>query len=177
MVITNYKSNNPSLNLPNIFKANPEKLMVKRFLRNFESFPINNIKPKKRFIIKEYEQQGYGIADLVCIDHAKNKNSKNKISEKKYVISFEFKINNWKKALSQAIRYKYYSNLTIVVLPPAKRNNYEKYIEAFKEYNIGLWVFDNENKKIDNLFTPKYSNPLIKSLYNKVFDSIPSKFC
>lgn len=177
MVITSYRSSNPSLNLPNTFKANPEKLMVKRFLRNFESYPIHDMKPNRRFVIKEYELPGYGIADLVCIDHTKQKNTKNRIREKKYVISFEFKIRNWKKAMSQAIRYKYYSNLAIVVLPPAKKNNYEKYLEAFINYNVGLWIFDHDQKKIINLFTPKYSKPLIGTLYNKVFESIPSKFC
>ena len=130
----------------------------------------------KRFVIKEYKLQGYGIADLVCIDHTKHKNGKNKIKEKKYVTSFEFKINNWKKAMSQAIRYKYYSNLTVVVLPPDKKSNYEKYIEAFTKYNIGLWIFDDDKENIINLFTPRYSKPLVETLYQKVFESIPSNF-
>lgn len=54
------------------------------------------------------------------------------------VISFEAKLRNWKKALTQAYRYKRFSNYSFVLLDEKYVNPAIKNISLFKKYNIGL---------------------------------------
>lgn len=54
------------------------------------------------------------------------------------VISFEAKLRNWKKALTQAYRYKRFSNYSFVLLDEKYINPALKNISLFKKYNIGL---------------------------------------
>lgn len=67
------------------------------------------------------------------------------------IFSFELKIENWKRALFQAIRYKTFSDYSYVVMPKEKQSLLEKNIVIFKQNNIGVAVFDKLNKRIETI--------------------------
>lgn len=39
-------------------------------------------------------------------------------TQKATVLAFEMKLRDWRKALTQALRYRYFANAALVVLPP-----------------------------------------------------------
>ncbi|WP_419783600.1 hypothetical protein [Maridesulfovibrio sp.] len=73
-------------------------------------------------------------------------------------IAIEAKLKNWKRALKQAYRYKWFSELSYVCLPssnigPAKTN-----IDEFKRLEVGLVSYDDDNK-FDFIYTPPPAQP------------------
>ena len=60
------------------------------------------------------------------------------------IVSFELKIDNWKRALFQAIRYKTFSDYSYIVMPIEKRNILEKNIEIFIANNVGIALYDEK---------------------------------
>ncbi len=72
---------------------------------------------------------GFGIPDFVVI------RQQNDISS---IIAFELKIDKWKKALTQAYRYKTFANAVFVVLDDARIKSAIKHIDEFKHFNVGL---------------------------------------
>ncbi len=74
--------------------------------------------------------------------------------------AFEFKISNWRKALMQASRYKFFANVSIVVLPIEKCCSPLKYLNTFKKVSVGLWGFDKNANRIVAYFTPKPNKPI-----------------
>lgn len=74
------------------------------------------------------------------------------------IISIECKLKNWRRALSQAIRYQDYSHQSWVVLDYGWCSNITKNIDEFKKHNIGLALIDPSNK-ISILYRPKKSKP------------------
>jgi hypothetical protein len=64
------------------------------------------------------------------------------------------KLKDWRKALSQAYRYSYFSDRSIVVLPTAVADKAQSYLHVFQRLGIGLWSYDPKAEKIDKRFTP-----------------------
>ena len=54
------------------------------------------------------------------------------------IISFELKLNKWKKALDQAYRNTSFSNRSYVVLPECQIKNAKKHIGEFEKRSVGL---------------------------------------
>lgn len=74
-------------------------------------------------------------------------------------IAIEAKLKNWRRALEQAHRYRWFANLSYVVLDskhikPAKEN-----ISKFHLFNVGLAEISITGK-VKIHFKPKYSKPL-----------------
>ncbi|MGK0447577.1 MAG: hypothetical protein ACJA2M_001354 [Polaribacter sp.] len=89
------------------------------------------------------------------------------------VISFELKLKNWKKAVSQAFRYKSFSDISYVVLPSESIKVASKNIKMFERYNIGLAKFDAYgNFRI--IFNPELSTPYSDNLNRKLVTTINS---
>ncbi len=85
------------------------------------------------------------------------------ISTVKKTIAIEAKLHNWKRALNQAYRYKWFSNKSFVCLPsntvkPAFNN-----IELFKKMGVGL-IEVCKDKGIKILYNPKSTRPLSKEM-------------
>jgi len=112
---------------------------------------------------------GFGIADLVmvfrdpkdpkyrdCVSDAVNSS---KISGC-VIRAFELKMSDWRRALIQAHRYRYFADAVIVVLPAEKLKIASNYLNTFKSIKVGLWGFDPHKKQIIALYTPRPRNPL-----------------
>ena len=56
----------------------------------------------------------------------------------RYVVTFEFKLANWRKALAQAFRHRNFGNEAYVVLDHASASAAIKNLDEFKRANVGL---------------------------------------
>lgn len=97
-------------------------------------------------------------------------NSYYKLSFKKS-IAIEAKLKNWKRALLQAYRYRWFADYSYVVLDldyskPALNN-----IEMFKNYNIGLLTISS-NGIIQKHFKPKKIKPIDSSMQKLLSEAI-----
>jgi hypothetical protein len=91
-------------------------------------------------------------------------------SHKKYsevlegCIAIEAKLKNWKRALEQAYRYKWFSNKSFVILPEENINPALKNLDLFKKYGVGLASI-NEKNEIQPHYTPNYTEPYSKKMH------------
>jgi hypothetical protein len=77
------------------------------------------------------------------------------------------KIRDWRKALAQSFRYKYFADSVYVVLPPAEAKKAKQAISDFRVFNIGLWSFDAERGVIIKIYNPQKDKPLSETAYTK----------
>jgi hypothetical protein len=54
------------------------------------------------------------------------------------ICSFEFKLENWRRAFQQARRYRSFSHRVYVVMPSSSASRALQEIESFRRFNIGL---------------------------------------
>lgn len=143
---------------------------------DFYSHNIHRIHPrstKEHFhIYTEFQVSGYGIPDvLVFLSDDANTNQLNN----SVVRAFEIKISDWRKALMQAARYKYFSNVATVVLPYSKTNAPRKYLETFKMLKVGLWGFDEEKRVLHKFYTPRPTKALSEKTIAKVISDLSAE--
>ncbi|MFO0355673.1 MAG: hypothetical protein ACK50A_01870 [Sphingobacteriaceae bacterium] len=74
-------------------------------------------------------------------------------------IAIEAKLKNWKRALNQAYRYKWFASSSYVVLDSQNITGAVTNIEQFKKMNVGLACIDKKGS-ISILFKPKKEKPL-----------------
>lgn len=58
------------------------------------------------------------------------------------ICSFEFKLQNWRRALYQATRYRVFSHRVYVVMPPESMNPALENLALFRRLNVGLVSHD-----------------------------------
>lgn len=84
--------------------------------------------------------------------------------DKSYVLPFklnfaiEAKLRDWKRALKQAYRYKWFAEYSFVVMDAHYSNPAIKNIDVFEKYNVGLATISTEGKLI-RYFSPKLQQP------------------
>lgn len=161
----------PCTNLPG--KAadpdNDESRFTIKFTHSYlQQFRFLHHKTSKTSIIcaREIQINGFGIADLITIAWDPSRINNAPITDdtilitKPTVRAYEFKLSNWRRALMQASRYKYFAHVSTVVLPLEKCDAPLKYLDTFKKIRIGLWGFDVISNKIIPFFSPKPKKPL-----------------
>lgn len=83
-----------------------------------------------------------------------------------HIHSFELKMNNWKRALFQAVRYKNFSEYVSIVMPIEKEQILLDNIRMFEECNVGVLLFDAEKDKLKILYRPKKNSTIsLQHLY------------
>lgn len=105
---------------------------------------------------RRFALSGYGIPDLVWMQPTHHI-SKTPASHDAVLTAFEMKLRDWKKALSQAHRYRYFSDFSIVVLPEAAIGRARDHVELFKHLGIGLWAFNPKTQALTECFTPRHT--------------------
>ncbi len=101
---------------------------------------------------RHFELAGYGIADFVWMDFARDGTRKN--DRAPLLTAFEMKLKDWRRALSQAYRYSYFSDRAIVVLPTDVANRAAVHLDTFRRLGIGLWGYEPKTERLDMRFTP-----------------------
>jgi len=161
----------PQRNLPSLsYSKSTENYFTLAFTRAYFSnfLKIHNKSKKNLFsFLREVPVNGFGIADLICIawerkyNRRKFESAEDFISVAKPTIrAFETKLSDWKKAITQANRYRYYSNISTVVLPLDNCSAALKYLVSFKKIKVGLWGFDIKTNRIVCYYTPRRSLPI-----------------
>jgi hypothetical protein len=152
----------PRNNFPRrLARKRTESTIVLSFARTF----LKSMGNRAVLAAREVALNGYGIADLVCLVIAENRYSKP--NEKAHLLAFEVKIRDWRKALAQAFRYKYFAHASTVVLPPEDSQKAMQFLDTFKALAIGLWSFDIRSGEIRRLYTPDYQCPFSDSAHAK----------
>ncbi len=72
------------------------------------------------------------------------------------IISIEFKLDNWQKALVQATRHTAFAARSFVIMPANKRAIIEKNIQHFAKFGVSVGTFDTET----NEFTILWKAPI-----------------
>ncbi len=166
----------PTLNHPvnnftsgNYWGVNSEFEFGNKFIETYKE-QISKIHLKNVFenltLMREVKVSGCGIADLVTISNRDLLEKRNK----PVVRSFEFKLNDWRKGIMQAIRFKNFSHVTILVIPSRKVEVAATQLDIFKQLKIGLWGFDAELKIIKPKYTPRKSKALDRNKLNDVIN-------
>lgn len=164
----------PQNNLPkyNIYSSNELKL--------FNSF-VKKLKSEIKFknvihytLGSELNLNGYGIADLALLEYWPVKKKK-MISQKKILTVFELKIKDWRKALKQAYRYKYYSHKSIVVMPDHNADRAILNLDIFRALGVGLWVYNNKNNSLRKIYSPRIQRPFSKFAFKKAHSLLMNK--
>jgi hypothetical protein len=129
---------------------------------------------------REIPVNGYGIADLVWVAWANTgirsfADASSFITQARPTMrAFELKLYNWRKAMTQAARYRYFAHQAIVILPFHICKNALPYIETFKRIKVGLWGYQPENTSITPFFTPRPQRPLSTRHYQQTVQKIAS---
>lgn len=122
-------------------------------------------------LAREIPVNGYGIADLVAVAWIPEIGIANSVeelaqAEHQFVTrAFECKLKDWRSALSQGGRYRFFANQAIVVLPEASCRLALGYLETFRLTRIGLWSFDRESGRIICHYTPRPQIPRSKKYH------------
>lgn len=142
-----FKTFNPRRNLPPaVARKRGEANFVGAFQREFTSERKGQGVGGRHF-----ELAGYGIADFVWMDYGQKAKG---TAREPVLTSFEMKMKDWRRALSQAYRYSYFADRSIVVVPTEIADKAQGYLHVFERLGIGLWSYDPKAENIDMRFTP-----------------------
>jgi hypothetical protein len=77
-----------------------------------------------------------------------------------HLMAFEAKLLDWRKALNQAHRYRYYADVSIVILPAQAARPAIENRDLFQQMGVGLWTFNPESGAICSRIAVKAPAPL-----------------
>ena len=146
-----FNSRNPRKNLPAEVRS---KQAEGRFQNDFLKVWL---KKNKRVGVggAQFELSNYGIADYIWV------NSSGQID------AFEFKLNDWKGGLMQAMRYRGYARRSYLVVPNTISERILAVADALRRTNVGVYTFDRINKEIKLLMSPRPAKPLSTDAYSR----------
>ncbi len=127
---------------------------------------------------REIPVNGYGIADLHVVAWDAMPEEKFPDTESFVRVvrpctrAFECKLVDWKKAMAQAGRYRFFANQSFVVLPEKACARALPYIDTFRKIKVGLWSFSQETRKITAHHTPRSVSALSEKYYFKAIELV-----
>jgi hypothetical protein len=146
--------------------------MASQFARAYQSaFPSlhrGTIRTRTA-MAREIPVNGYGIADLIAVSWEPSaggntpvlQDAQTFVSEARPVMrAFELKLRDWRTALKQAHRYRFFAHAAIVVLPPICSALARRFLDTFQALEVGLWSFDAASGRITSYFTPRPCRPV-----------------
>ena len=169
--IPKIKFHEPELNLPGRMPGllNGEEWFTIQFAQAYlgQQLAVHRRSRKNNVVcVRQVSVNGFGIADLVSVswELRPDLNHNGSVSAEEFLLNFkpairafEIKLDNWRKGMIQAHRYRFFSNAAILLLPADKVSNALRYIETFKKIHVGLWSFDPTSRKIIAYYTPRPS--------------------
>lgn len=125
---------------------------------------ISEMTDENTFI--ESEVKGlFGIPDLLI---SKTDDTK---MEVRFVFACEMKLSNWKRALSQAYRYRSFANVSCVMMDDCKVKPAISNIDKFKDSKVGLLSIKEDGEVITHYIPPSLE-PVSKRLSEKNQDRL-----
>jgi len=127
---------------------------------------------------REIPVNGYGIADLhvVAWDELAGESFPDAKSfarvARPCTRAFECKLTDWRKAMAQAGRYRFFANQTFVVLPETACARALPYLGTFRKIRVGLWSFSPGNGRITVHHTPRPLAAMSERYYFHAIESV-----
>ena len=127
---------------------------------------------------REIPVNGYGIADLhvVAWDALPRETFPDTESfvrvARPCTRAFECKLVDWRKAMAQACRYRFFANQTFVVLPEKACSRALPYLDTFKKIKVGLWSFSPETGRITAHHTPRSLSAKSEKYYFQAIEKV-----
>jgi hypothetical protein len=120
--LVRFRTSSPRKNLP---PSISRKRAEANFLCSFERAFVDGHCHTKQITWRDFALQGYGIPDLITFAWSTQQNQSPALSlealrqklQRQQFTAFELKLRDWRKGLVQAYRYRYFCDLSIVVLP------------------------------------------------------------
>jgi hypothetical protein len=117
---------------------------------------------------REFQVSGFGVADFIWFvwrsESRKEEGSaleyRSRLRLGESLLAFEMKLRDWRKALGQAYRYRYFANAAYVVLPRKAASTAKLNLEVFQQLGVGLWSFDKNTGVIRRIYSPRRRSPL-----------------
>lgn len=116
-------------------------------------------------LVRQIPINGYGITDLLAVTWSELPNEVFPDAEAfaqvahPTVRAFEMKMSNWRRAMTQASRYKNFAHQAIAVIPAHSGTVAMEYIQTFRSIRVGLWLFDAAKQRIEPVYTPHPATP------------------
>ena len=105
-----------------------------------------------------FAMPGCGVADLVLCKGLVDSSTVGRMDTS--LLAFEAKLSDWRQALQQAYRYRYYADSAFVLLPAKNASAALRNEHLFETFGIGLWTFDVETKTIEKCIAPSSTQVL-----------------
>jgi hypothetical protein len=161
-------------------RENPEAVFTTDFIQSYQrqfSKIHSGTTRKETLFVREVPVSGNGIADLMVLNWAESLNpfinsSSSFEAVAPTVRAFEFKLSKWRSGMMQAHRYRYFSHVSILVVPKRKLRTVKPQLELFKALRVGLWGFDPETGSIVRLYTPRPKQQSIPKYADKALQQI-----
>lgn len=92
-------------------------------------------------------------------------------------VAIEAKLKDWKRALKQAYRYKWFCKRSFVFLPEENVGPAERNIHLFKKHQVGLATVSRKGKRseIKILYSPDYSEPISQGMSRMLNEYVYSR--
>jgi hypothetical protein len=125
---------------------------------------------------RNFPVPGCGVADFVLCELL-GSDEQDQSLPGLYVSAFEMKLTDWRKALHQAYRYKYYADLSVVVLPTGKATSAVRSSMLFEALGVGLWTLDSSAGIIHkHVLAVQSESPLNISKRNQALSRLRPRF-
>lgn len=162
IVAVSYKNNKITKrkNFLRYFDVSLLNLIEKKDRVSFEDIVYITRSPEKKIIsaLSSLTKEGF-----VCFREGYY------FSHKKYSdvltdsVAIEAKLKDWRRALKQAYRYKWFSDRSFVFLPKENIAIPKANISLFKKYNVGL-AGVSKDKGIEIIYSPEKEMPISSSM-------------
>ena len=164
-IATNTRKNLPA----NVSRKRGESGFILAFSRAYLAERTKAGRPRSSMPARELPVAGFGVADFVWFvwadarshDEGRAIELRNAVFIRdESLLAFEMKLTDWRKALSQACRYRWFANAAYIVLPPAAAKHARKKLGFFRHLKVGLWSFDADTARITRHYSPRPAKPL-----------------
>jgi len=149
------------------FKSESEMVNV------FQDFIKSKISSAVQFDIYNEVKTPFGIPDLVLFEKREDTLT--------HIFAFELKLNKWRKALSQAFKYKSFSNVAFVILDSYCIKPAFNHLSLFISANICLASIDNQGNfmiynapTIDKPFSLNIKNEFLNFFNYQLYEDVES---
>lgn len=121
---------------------------------------------------RNFPVPGCGVADLIVCELSEVSGG-TADPDDLLLLAFEMKLLDWRKALQQAYRYRYYADVSIVVLPARAAARAIQSRHVFDALGVGLWTLDTSTRHISKHVTavPR-TGPLSSAKRNRAMSTL-----
>ena len=150
-----FRGYNTRRNLP---PASHRKRGEANFLGAFVRSFLKRVEPP--FVYgRHFAMPGCGIADFILYQLSPELGDP--IGRTRgFLIAIETKLSDWRRALQQAYRYRYYADLAVVLLPRETGSRALACADLFQRLGVALWTFDRLSGKIEQHVALAQDGPL-----------------